>query len=592
MVHEYRTPDVYFEKATNLDRTPRLEKARIDVVAFLGFAARGPVGTPVRITSWESFQAIFGAASADSYLATAVFGFFVNGGATCYVCRIAVVDGPDAAVAAKGVLEDLYGRPTLRVTARDPGTWGNQLRIRAAPASRPPRTAVRSELPVGATEAVVDVVKGFEPGAVLKVTDGERTEYHTLARVEKKKLVFAGGKLKAKYDPARTTIEAVELQLQVSTQDQFEVHDNLVLAAGHSRSLVERVNEASRLVTLEDLRATTPRPYNHPVTDTEFALAGGRDGTQRARARDFIGWNRGPGDRGGLLAFEEIDEIGLFAAPDLFTVLEATHKAGAFPAAELAQVEAVQQELVSFCERKKTCFVLLDPPPRLDADQVRDWRTRFETKYAACYYPWIKVQGPTGKGTRVVPPSGHVAGLYARTDREQGVHKAPANEVLNDVVGLARTTSRDLTDVLAPEGINCIRALPGRGIRVWGARTLSSDTSWQHVNVRRLFIMVERSIAEGTEWAVFENNDWSLWKAVEREVARFLFGLWKEGMLRGNTPEQAYFVVCDERTNPPQARDAGEFLCDIGIAAVRPAEFIVFRIGQRTQDIITEEPVS
>jgi phage tail sheath protein FI len=296
-----------------------------------------------------------------------------------------------------------------------------------------------------------------------------------------------------------------------------------------------------------------------------------------------------------------VEEVGVIAAPDLYTAyLKAQEdKTGKRKGVDIAAVEAVQQEIVTFCERKKTLFAVLDSPPDMDPDQVRDWRMRFETKYAACYYPWIKILDPLAGGrggrnapTRLVPPSGHVAGLYARTDRTQGVHKAPANEVLNDVVGLARVTPKDLTDVLAPEGINCIRALPGRGIRVWGARTLSSQTLWQHLSVRRLFIMIERSIAEGTDWAVFENNEWGLWKAVEREISRFLFKLWKEGMLRGNTPEEAFYVVCDERNNPPETRDAGEFFCDVGIAAVRPAEFIVFRIGQRTQDIITEEPVS
>ena len=605
MVKEYRTPDVYFERATNLERVTKLEKARVDVTAFLGFAARGPVGTPVRLTSWESFEAIYGGHMKDAYLPQAVFGFFSNGGQTCYVCRIAVLEGEDAAKPARGTLEDLYGRPTLRAIAKDPGSWGNKVRVRAAPASRPPKTAVRAlALKVGSTEANVDIVKGFEPGAVLKVSDGDKSEYVVLERVEKKKLIWSDDYgLKATYEAGKTTIEGVEIQLQVSTSDQFEIHDNLVLNANHPRSLVARVNEASRLVQLEDLGSTTPKPYNHPVTDIEFALKAGQDGTTEARPRDFIGWNRGPGDRGGLLGFEDVEEIGLVAAPDLFTAyLKAAgdSKGQKNSGSDLAAVEAVQQEIISFCERKKTLFAILDSPPNMDPDQVRDWRMRFESKYAACYYPWLRVLDPMGPGlrggrnspTRLVPPSGHVAGLFARTDRDQGVHKAPANEVLNDVVGLARTTPKDLTDVLAPEGINCIRALPGRGIRVWGARTLSSQTLWQHLTVRRLFIMVERSIADGTDWAVFENNDFTLWKGVEREISRFLYKLWKEGMLRGNTPEEAFYVVCDERNNPVESRDAGEFFCDVGLAAVRPAEFIVFRIGQRTQDIITEEPVS
>src|SRR5262249_48102568 len=161
-------------------------------------------------------------------------------------------------------------------------------------------------------------------------------------------------------------------------------------------------------------------------------------------------------------------------------------------------------------------------PRGLDVDQVRDWRQHLDSKYGALYYPWLKTVDPIrGVGVRVIPPCGHVAGLYSRTDQGPGVHKAPANEVMNDVIGLTSDLIKDPTDILAPEGINCLRAFRGRGIRVWGARTLSSDKAWDQVNVRRLFIMIERSIAEGCEWAAFENNDWSLWKAVERQVSKF-----------------------------------------------------------------------
>lgn len=606
MVQEFRTPDVYFERAPRAERGQRLEKVRIDVAGFLGFASRGPVGTPVRIQSWKSFEDQFGGFSPDCFLPQSVFGYFANGGEACYVVRVAKLKGDDCATASGAKLRDLYGRPTLEVKARDPGAWGNKIKVRVSPASKPPRSGVRADIPLGASEISVDVTKGFEPGAVVKVSDGDKSEYVVVERIERKKLFLrADDELKTAFEADQTTIEGVEVQVQVSSRDQFEIHDNLVLAAGHSRSLVERINTSSRLVEVQDLRSLTPPPFNLPALEVDEALAGGRDGIGGATAEDFIGWDRGPDDRAGLHAFEDVEEIGLICAPDLTSLPGAAPKnADRPPALQKVQVlrpervrdereiEAIQQEMVNLCERKKTLFALLDPPPQLDADQVLDWRARFDTKYAACYWPWLRVLDPLSRSVKVVPPSGHVAGLYARSDREQGVHKAPANDTLNDVIGLDRDVSKDVTDQLAPEGVNCIRALRGRGIRPWGARTLSSDTQWQHLNVRRLFIMVERSIAEGTEWAVFENNDWYLWKAVEREISRFLTGIWKEGMLLGSVPEQAFFVRCDETTNPPEARSVGELVCDIGIAAVRPAEFIVFRIGQRTQDIITEEPVS
>jgi hypothetical protein len=602
LVQEFRTPDVYFERVPNAPgRSQRLEKVKIDRAGFLGFAPRGPVGTPVRIQSWAAFEDIFGGFAPDCFLPQSVFGFFANGGEVAYVCRIARLEGEDAATPARARLRDVYGRPTLEVVARDPGTWGNKLRIRAAQASKPPRTSLRANLAPGMTEAHVDVVKGFEPGAVVKITDGDKTEFAVLGSVDRKKLIWKDHELKHAYDRERTTIEAVEVQLQISSKDAFEIHDNLALVPGHPRDLVARVNEASRLVRVSNLASLTPPPYNLPASELEEALAGGKDGSGAARPEDFLGWDRGPADRGGLMAFDDVEELGLLLAPDLSTLV--TKRVAPPPGSvkvapeklvvrDEREIEHVQKAMVAFCERKMTCFAILDTPPGLDPDQALEWRSHFDTKYAAVYYPWLKVLDPQSRGTRLVPPSGHVAGLYSRMDQEQGVHKAPANEILNDVIGLERDVTKDTTDQLAPEGVNCIRALRGRGIRVWGARTLSSETQWQHVNVRRVFIMVERSISEGTDWAVFETNDWHLWKSVQREVSRFLTGIWKEGMLRGNVPDEAYWVRCDETTNPPEERDAGKFICDIGIAAVRPAEFIVFRIGQRTQDIITEEPVS
>ncbi|MEZ0228905.1 MAG: phage tail sheath family protein [Planctomycetota bacterium] len=606
MVQEFRTPDVYFERAPKADRGQRLEKVRIDVAGFLGFASRGPVGVPMRIQSWKSFEDIYGGFTPDCFLPQSVFGYFANGGDACYVVRVAKLDGEDSTARASVKLRDLYGRPTLEIKARDPGTWGNKLKVRVVAASKPPRTGVKADIELGASEIAVDVTKGFEPKAVVKVSDGEKSEYAIVDRVERKLLVLRKtDELRTAFDAERTTVEAVEVQVQITSRDQFELHDNLALAGGHSRSLVERINASSRLVEVVDLRSQTPPPFNLPSLDVEEMLAGGRDGMNGATAADFIGWDRGPKDRCGLHAFEDVEEIGLICAPDLTSLPGAAPKNADKPPAlqkvqvlrphglrDEREVEAVQQEIVNLCERKKTLFALLDPPPQLDADQVLDWRSRFDTKYAACYWPWLRVLDPLSKSVKVIPPSGHVAGLYARSDREQGVHKAPANDTLNDVIGLDRDVSKDVSDQLAPEGVNCIRALRGRGIRPWGARTLSSDTQWEHLNVRRLFIMVERSIAEGTEWAVFENNDWYLWKAVEREISRFLTGIWKERMLLGAMPEKAFYVRCDETTNPPESRGVGELVCDIGIAAVRPAEFIVFRIGQRTQDIITEEPVS
>jgi len=214
---------------------------------------------------------------------------------------------------------------------------------------------------------------------------------------------------------------------------------------------------------------------------------------------------------------------------------------------------------------------------------VREWRLKanYDTKYAALYYPWIESADMVrGKGTVRVPPSGYVAGVYARTDTERGVHKAPANEVVRGATGLPVQVTQSEQDSLNPLGINCIRTFPGRGIRIWGARTLSSDASWRYINVRRLFNMVEESIERGTQWVVFEPNDQGLWARVKRDVTAYLKTVWNSGALFGATPAEAFYVKCDAELNPPEVRDLGQLIIEIGIAPVKPAEFVIFRISQ------------
>ncbi|GIW72536.1 MAG: hypothetical protein KatS3mg102_2078 [Planctomycetota bacterium] len=249
----------------------------------------------------------------------------------------------------------------------------------------------------------------------------------------------------------------------------------------------------------------------------------------------------------------------------------------------------MQKAAVEVAEKLRYVQVILDPPPGLSPVEVKEWRSRFDSRHAAVYYPWVKVLNAAGTGTITIPPCGHVAGIYAKMDKEYGCHKPPANEPLNDVVGLERAIDKDTQDFIYPDGINCIRYFRGRGIRIWGSRTLSSDALWRHVNVSRVFAMICKSVEFGTQWAPFEPNDHALWKRIVRLCRTFLTDLWRDGFLVGETPEQAFFVKCDEDTNPPEVRDAGEVITEIGLAIVRPLEFMVFRIGQRTEDIVLEE---
>jgi hypothetical protein len=179
-----------------------------------------------------------------------------------------------------------------------------------------------------------------------------------------------------------------------------------------------------------------------------------------------------------------------------------------------------------------------------------------------------------------VPPSGHMAGIWARTDNERGVHKAPANEVVRGAITIEINITKNEHDLLNPVGINCIRAFPGRGIRVWGARTLSSDPAWKYINVRRLFNYLEKSIQVNTDWVVFEPNDRELWSKIRRTIAGFLVMEWRKGALFGSTPSEAFYVKCDDETNPAEGISLGQVVCDIGVAPVKPAEFVIFRLQQ------------
>jgi phage tail sheath protein FI len=285
--------------------------------------------------------------------------------------------------------------------------------------------------------------------------------------------------------------------------------------------------------------------------------------------------------RSGFGGLEEIDAITMVCVPDVMAAYQQGLKNGksTFTGEDL---QVVQQAMIAHCERMGDRVAILDPPPGLKVQDMLDWRvkTNYDSKYATLYWPWIKVSDPATGENILVPPSGHMAGIWARSDSTRGVHKAPANEVVRGAIALGTRITRPEHDLLNPEGINCIRELPGMGIRVWGARTISSDASWRYLNVRRLFNYIEESVLDGTQWVVFEPNDQDLWARVRRTIHSFLLGVWRDGALFGATPEEAFYVKCDAENNPPDSVDAGRLICEIGIAPVKPAEFVVFRIAQ------------
>ena len=349
-----------------------------------------------------------------------------------------------------------------------------------------------------------------------------------------------------------------------------EVYDELSTKRGKT-NVVTLIKEQSKLISIEEVgqAAIERAPARGRVT-----LAGA-EGTKPMRLTpdDYVG---DPADRTGFGGLEAVDEVTMLAVPDLMSL----YQKGVIDAEGL---QAVQSAMIGHCELMGDRVAILDAPPGLNAQQVKEWRVDkvgYDSKYASLYWPWVKVLDPlTGKGA-FVPPSGHVAGVWARSDSTRGVHKAPANEVIRGALALELIITKGEHDQLNPNGINCIRAFPGRGIRIWGARTLSSDPSWRYLNVRRLFNYIEESILEGTQWVVFEPNDMDLWQRVKRTLNAFLTRTWRDGALFGATPQEAFYVKCDSETNPPEVVDAGQLVVEIGIAPVKPAEFVVFRIAQ------------
>jgi phage tail sheath protein FI len=344
------------------------------------------------------------------------------------------------------------------------------------------------------------------------------------------------------------------------------------------------INSRSRLVFVEPTWAftgagpaaladeTPPTAENQPASENGFpagpivAIEGGADGTPVAAPRaHIVGIDNGPGQRTGIQSLQDIDDVRIIAAPG-------------------ETERTIQNELITQAERMRYRFAILDAPPNPGpanvVNQIIAHRNAYDSSFAAYYTPWVQIG--VGDQTLFLPPSGHVAGVYARTDNERGVWKAPANEVVRGITGMRSYITTGEQDILNPRGVNALRRFEGRGIRVWGARTLSSDPEFRYVNVRRFLIFMEASIDRGTQWVVFEPNSPQTWSRVVDSVSAFLHTQWRDGALFGRKPEDAFFVRCDETTMTVDDVQNGRLICDIGVAIVRPAEFVIFRIEQIT----------
>jgi phage tail sheath protein FI len=399
-------------------------------------------------------------------------------------------------------------------------------------------------------------------------------------------LEITGPAVKFSSNLAQTYLEGnklrvIEAQVAVAyrpenTADALdELFEGLSFAPKSANYIVTQINGSSKLVTLPPAQQSIPADLSKlkdfPATEVPNGakFSGGDDKLKSLSSDDFVGVDGGSGKRTGIQALEDITDISIVVVPGMWSPV-------------------IQSALITHCETLKSRFAIVDPQDRLGITEVQEFRNGLpDTKYAALYYPWVVVRDPSISDDVAMAPSGHMAGLYARVDNERGVHKAPANEVIRGIQKLADDVTKREQDLLNPKNINALRYFPGRGNRVWGARVVTSDSSWKYINVRRLFIYVEQSIDYGTQWVVFEPNDEPLWARVRQTIENFLTTVWRSGALQGGKASEAFFVKCDRSTMTQDDIDNGRLICQIGIAPVKPAEFVIFRIQQKTLDQTT-----
>jgi phage tail sheath protein FI len=630
----YKTPGVYIEE---IPATGPIAGVGTSTAAFLGPAIAGPMKLPTKVTNWSQYKSLFTDPQSNSshYLSYAVRGFFENGGTIAYIVRVdtvarAVLDLPDR------------GNPpgtALRVEAKHEGSEGNSIEVAVTDSSMAatkvanPRAAfsrakgntielktpaeaglfrpfdfvtivgtqeryqidridseggkliLASALPAEIADKVVRIAdlvpeqnrlrveKGehIDRGSVIRLTQGNKSEDCSVDRVADDVISLTRGIVNT------YPLETESNQVDVTTREftvavnkageaaASETFANLSMDPRHRNYFGKDDVVKSKFVklSLPPTPSSQPFPKNLPAPTpaTKPKLQGGKnDETSNLAVAKY---------QDCLAELDRVDDVNLVCAPG-------------------RSDKEIQSALVEHCERMLDRFAILDSAanlPPFGPGSVIDQRANVVSKggYAALYYPWIQVSNPNSQGSEpfYVPPSGHVAGIFARSDSQRGVHKAPANEFIAGALGVERMLTDAEQGELNVEGINALRIFPGQRPIVWGARTTAprEETPWRYVNVRRLFLFVEESIQEGIRWAVFEPNDYSLWKKLERTLTEFLNRVWRSGALFGKTAAEAFYVKIDDELNPPSVQKLGQVVIEIGIAPVQPAEFVVVRIA-------------
>ncbi|QJB28763.1 phage tail sheath family protein [Limnospira fusiformis] len=567
---DYFAPGVYIEE---VDRGSRpLQGVPTAVAGFVGFTEdiRGGAEPfkPMLVTSWKQYLEYFGRTNSDgftdfgAYLPFSVYGWFLNGGGRCWITSMGtgLPGSPKPEVTETGTeIVNRANRPSLRFSIRESSQDG-------ASESSLADSSQNGFLAVSDRSIRVQITEGYpkppseETEASEAIVTANTGEFFTI--------VIRQGSEELERFP----------HLSMNPDIETAVADYVVSAL-----------EESQYILATDLAISgsplARRPSNGIYEVSPPAIIAETDNL----ARHVEGVRE---DRTGIRGLFEIDEITIVCCPDLMKVYEQG-------LIDQDQLHGLMDLMVSMCEgaadgdipNAPNRMIILDPPPdRVKPQDISRWLSQEfnrRSQFAALYYPWILVPNPRNAGRPIaIPPSGHMAGVWARVDETRGVYKAPANEVPRGVIGLTHPCNFREQELLNPIGINCIRPFDNRGIRIWGARTLvePDKTEWRYINVRRLMSYIEKSIENGTQWVVFEPNDEDLWQRVKRTISSFLTELWRSGALTGGSPSEAFYVKCDAELNSPQSMMAGRLFVEVGVCPVRPAEFVVFRISQWTAE--------
>jgi len=580
----YTTPGVYFE--WRKENPSPLSALRTDIAGFVGVAYRGPIHRAVRIDGPNRFFEFFGPPIDQGYLAGAVEGFFANGGEACWVVRVACAGpGRQAEWSVKAEGPGGGWKRAFTLEAIGPGTWAQDLDIRALPAG----------------EHCFHLSLRFKRGR-----DTREEFWSNLSTVR-----WLGSGAQRRSNPAYFA-----RVLNGTREDPFWLHEDED-DSGEDTDRHEYRRTGSRLVRVSRVFDLPAEGWNIRRHKAVFCHTRGTDCLKDLRPEDFYEERPVPGESLGLGQLALVDEVSMVAVPDIMPPIieeppgvvnpdpvpcDRLEEPGTSernlefpldpqhlppppetrPVFSCVQIKRLQDVVVGHCLVRKDRIAVLDTYPHgANVREAEKWRNRFDSKYAAMYYPWLRVPDPLRSpgSLRTVPPSGHVAGIFARVSLRVGPHSPPANEVLEGVKDLAARVGDSDHGHLNTIGLNVIRAVEGRDIRIAGARTVSSDAGWRYVNVRRLVTMIEETIEEQTQWTCFEPGNDALRHDVDRVLRSFLDDLWQKGFLEGATAEDAYSVQCDATTTTPYDESQGRMICEVGLNPPWPAEFVVVRIG-------------